>query len=165
MIAVIIEKAPQKYQQVITIEQWLKGAALTVDDLELAMTQHYRCVYGGRAINSNSKNDDGTEKEVTLVSIKGNCFKCGQPGHRAKDCRSSKLGVEKGKFKGMCHNCGITGHAAKDCREKEENKDKSSTNWKSKKSSGNEPNIADPSIEFVMCSVDEYFIEELCGQC
>jgi hypothetical protein len=65
MIAVFIEKAPQQYQQVLKIEQRLKGAALTVDDLESAMTQHYHCVYGGRASNSNSnsKNDDGTEKK------------------------------------------------------------------------------------------------------
>jgi Zinc knuckle len=68
----------------LTIEQHLKGAALTVDDLESAMTQHYHCVYGGRASNNNSKNDNGTEKEVTLVNIKGNCFRCGKPGHRAK---------------------------------------------------------------------------------
>jgi Reverse transcriptase (RNA-dependent DNA polymerase)/Zinc knuckle len=153
MIAVIIEKAPQEYQQVLTIEQRIKGAALTVDDLESAMTQHFRCVYGSRA-NNISKNDDGTEKEVTLVNIKGNCFKCGKPGHRAKDCRSSKSGGEKGKFKGTCHNCGMTGHAATNCWEKEENKDKRPNNWKSKKSGSYEPNIANPSIEFVMCSVD-----------
>jgi hypothetical protein len=53
--------------------QRLKGAALNVDDLESAMTQHYRCVYGGRA-NNNSKSDDGTKKEITLISIQGNCF-------------------------------------------------------------------------------------------
>jgi hypothetical protein len=76
------------------------------------MTQHYRCVYGGRASNNNSKHDDGTEKEITLVNIKGNCFKCGKPGHHPKDCHSSKSGGEKGKFKGMCHSCGMTGHAA-----------------------------------------------------
>jgi hypothetical protein len=67
MIVVVIEKAPKVYQQVLIIEQWLKGAALTVYNLELATTQHYHCVYGGRASN------DKTEKEVTLVNIKGNC--------------------------------------------------------------------------------------------
>jgi Zinc knuckle len=90
MIGVIIKKAPQEYQQVLTIEQQLKGAALTVDNLESAMTQHYHCVYGGRSSNNSNKNDDGTEKEATLVNIKGNCFKCGKSGHRAKDCCSSK---------------------------------------------------------------------------
>jgi hypothetical protein len=35
-----------------------------------------------------------------------------------------------------------------------EKKDKCPTNWKSKKSE-NEPNVANPSIEFVMCSVDD----------
>jgi gag-polypeptide of LTR copia-type len=54
MIAVVIEKAPQEYQTILTIKQRLKGAALTVDDLESAMTQHYRSVYGGRASNNNS---------------------------------------------------------------------------------------------------------------
>jgi Zinc knuckle len=108
----------------LTIEQRLKGAALTADDLESAMTQHYRCVYGGKESNSYSKHDDGTEKEVMLVNIKGNCFKCGKPGHHANDCCLSKSGGEKGKFKRTCHNCGMTGHAATNCWEKEENKDK-----------------------------------------
>jgi Zinc knuckle len=63
--------------------------------------------------------------ELTLVNIKGNCFKCGKAGHRAIDsCLSSKSGGEKGMFKGACHNCGMTGHAATNCWEKEENKDK-----------------------------------------
>jgi hypothetical protein len=87
------------------------------------------------------------------VNIKGNCFKCGKPVHCAKDCCSSKSG-DKGKFKGNCCDCGMMGHAATNCWEKEENKDKRPAKWKSKKS-GNEPNVPNPSIEFVMCSVDD----------
>jgi hypothetical protein len=64
MIAVNIVKDLHEYQQVLLIEQWLKGAA---------MRAHNKC-----------RNDDGAEKGVALVNIKENCFKYGKP---AKYCK------------------------------------------------------------------------------
>ena len=40
----------------------------------------------------------------------GNCYQCGQPGHRKSGC--PQLG--KG-FKGQCHVCQHSGHSARNC--------------------------------------------------
>ena len=106
----------------------MKGVNLTLDDLESAMTQHYRSVYGGKA--SEKSSDDSDEKEVTLMNFRGKCNKCHKTGHMAKDCKSGKASGGKNTFKGTCHNCGSTGHMATNCWVKEENKDKRPANWK-----------------------------------
>jgi cellular nucleic acid-binding protein len=56
----------------------------------------------------------------------GNCFNCGQPGHRKMDCPSLATGEStnssafSGGFRssgssGACFNCGQTGHRKADC--------------------------------------------------
>jgi hypothetical protein len=55
----------------------------------------------------------------------GNCFNCGQPGHRKADCpglvsgESAMTGVSTGfrssGSNGACFNCGQTGHRKADC--------------------------------------------------
>ena len=53
----------------------------------------------------------------------GNCFNCGQPGHRKIDCPSLASGESAGSSSGFrssgssgaCFNCGQTGHRKADC--------------------------------------------------
>ncbi len=61
--------------------------------------------------------------KVSLRSASGgNCFNCGQPGHRKIDCPSLATGESavSGGFRssgvsGACFNCGQTGHRKADC--------------------------------------------------
>ncbi|OMJ89572.1 hypothetical protein SteCoe_8277 [Stentor coeruleus] len=53
-------------------------------------------------INLKDKNNEG----------KGNCFKCGQPGHISKGCQN--LSVDKIDDR-SCYNCGKVGHISKEC--------------------------------------------------
>nr|ACN27139.1 unknown [Zea mays] len=47
----------------------------------------------------------------------GGCFKCGEPGHMARDCSSGGggYGGGGGGGGGGCYNCGQAGHMARDC--------------------------------------------------
>src|SRR5688572_29277634 len=59
MIATVLEKAPWEYSTVLTCEQRVKGAALTMIDLAEAMNQLWRTMNTGT---------EETDKEVSLMS-------------------------------------------------------------------------------------------------
>jgi hypothetical protein len=115
LIAVILEKAPKEYVAVLTAEQRRMGDALTMTDLEEAMNQHWRQLYGETASDSRS-----SDKEIVLAAFNGACFNCGKKGHKSTECRAPPKaggsggsssyqggGGKQGKFRGACYNCGI----------------------------------------------------------
>jgi hypothetical protein len=50
------------------------------------------------------------------MGVLGNCLKCGQPGHWARDCPNTQAaGSREGPLLGNCHACGEPGHWASAC--------------------------------------------------
>lgn len=148
LIAVVMAAAPEKYKSLLISTQALKGTHVTIDDLEVAMTQHYR--------SSNHGKDGGDE--IALIS----CFSCGEEGHKSHQCTKKKghkntkgksNGKSAGRFTGKCNECGTIGHKAADCWEKSENASKRPSNWRSKKN-GESANVNVDSNELLLSSID-----------
>ena len=115
LLAAAIRAAPRDYKAIITCEQRIRGTAVTMNDIESAMHQHWRSIKG---TSRKTRNED--DEELTLSAFDGVCFKCGKKGHKSQDCQSgSKPGsANKGKgskqrFDGKCNTCGKPGHMAK----------------------------------------------------
>jgi gag-polypeptide of LTR copia-type/Zinc knuckle len=148
MIAVILDAATDEYQAVISTERRIRGDKMSVMDLEVAMSEHYRQlsrVSGGKKQQANSGGD--SEHEVVLAGFGGVCYHCNKPGHKANKCPektdstggNNKKNAEAnkgGKFQGKCNNCGKVGHREVDCWEKEGNKAKRPTGYKTAKERG-----------------------------
>jgi hypothetical protein len=136
LMAVVLNAAPKEYKSVLTTEQRIKGNALTLDDLESAMTQLYRQMYPREG--TNGRND--MDSEIALSAFNGICFKCNKRGHKASDCTSSgagKGGGNRNPHKNKkCFGCGKMGHIAANCWEKESNASKRPSGWKSSKETG-----------------------------
>jgi predicted Zn-ribbon and HTH transcriptional regulator len=88
LIALILDIATDEYKATLTVERKMKGEKLTVEDLELAMTEEYRQ-------NSRNKMNTFTSKGEMLLMNQGVCYNCGKPGHRANECKSQKLNKSK----------------------------------------------------------------------
>ena len=64
-IAIVLDAAPEAYQAILTSEQRFKGTNLTMDDLQLAMDQHWRQI---KPKNKSSGDDDN---EIALSAFQG----------------------------------------------------------------------------------------------
>ena len=89
LIATVLEKAPKEYSTVLTCEQRAKGSNLTMKDLEEAMSQLWRTMYG--------KQNDKGGKEMSLASSNKvfKCYKCGKNGHKAFEQEQDQVQIQR----------------------------------------------------------------------
>ena len=149
LIATILEKAPNKYQSLLTAEQLQLRESVTVEHLRLAMTTHWQSIGKGKR---NSR--PSTDGEISLSAFGGVCFKCKEKGHKAHQC-PKKYNNNKGKkLDGKCNHCGKEGHKYADCWQHEESSSKRPKNFKP--STQEHSNIAVDSgskIELCLCGL------------
>ena len=65
---------------------------------------------GSRQESKDSTGEAALYTESKKGTFKGKCRKCGQVGHKAKDCKT-----EKKKFTGKCNWCQKQGHKEAQC--------------------------------------------------
>ena len=169
LIAAILDTAPDEYQSVISSMRESKSDKITVKDLEQVMGRHYRQMQRGGSGKKHGNSGGDSESEVVLSGFGGVCYVCNKSGHKANKCPEkahSTGGTEKrnyegskGKFQGKCNNCGKVGHREADCWEKEGNKAKRPTGYKTAKERGTGSEKAASAVdgngktEFLLCAL------------
>jgi hypothetical protein len=160
LIAVVLEKAPEKYKSILTAEQRYKGTNLTLSDLHNCMNDLYRTM-------NPSRSEDNDVKEVSLAAtagkFRGICRNCKKPGHMARDCRfkkdsSSKEEEQKNKNLRPCRHCGGK-HFDHKCWELPQNAKYRPKTWTSRQATES-ANIAHdgelgPKVELLLSNIDE----------
>ena len=76
LIAATMAAAPDQYHSIVTSTQITKGNALTLQDVEHAMTQYWRMHIGVKN-NGNGNNRNSSDKEVVMNYVSGR----GNGGH------------------------------------------------------------------------------------
>ena len=71
------------------------------------------------------------------AEFQGECFNCGERGHRSRDCPKPR---RQGAFP-PCPHCGLTLHKADFCFELDANEDRKPANLRSRKVSSDQPTV------------------------
>jgi hypothetical protein len=119
----VVKIAMLIYQSVLTAQQSACSGALTVLDLELMMSQHYR--------NIEKNNKQVEENKVLLKAFYGAFSNSGKRGYKANirpDRVQQENNVEK-KNSTECIHCGKKGHLTNDCWVKTSNKSRRLNNF------------------------------------
>ena len=153
-MAQVFIAAPDYYQSVLNSESRMRGTRLTLDDLEMAMTQLWRSTYG---------KDGATGKEDT-----GGEIILANPSFKGKGGRFQKRSYGKGRNIDLsqvtCYNCGRKGHYANKCRAprtgnvfspKGQEVGAAQVKAKSKGKKGNQ------GMEIMLCSITKEGVNEL----
>ena len=121
-----------------------------------------------RLRKNKSKHDSKGNGETSETALAGseqprnneNCYKCGQPGHKAYQCKARGNGhwqnnKKKARFRGTCNHCGRQGHKEADCWAKDSNQHLRPRNWR-KQTHGNQTETGVSDIEYCMLAGDGF---------
>ena len=153
LTAKAIAEAPMIYKSILATAMKAKSD-FNYFDAQETMDEFYR-MCGGKTTNGSG---NGSELALT-ATIKGNCWGCGEPGHKEEDCPNAKQN-DGGNNK--CGKCGVRGHEEKECWHDEANASKRPHWWKprdseSNKSESNESANAavtgGSNIEILLCQM------------
>jgi hypothetical protein len=154
LIAVVLEKAPNKYKSILTAEQRNKGANLSLTDLNNCMNDLFRTMNPNRI---DAKDDTEVALSATSTKFKGICRNCKKPGHMAKDCRLKKSSDDYSKALRPCRHCGGK-HMDNKCWELPHNAKFRPKNWISRKVAESANVACDvdtgPQIELLLSNID-----------
>ena len=120
LIASAMAAAPDQYHSIITSTQITKGNALTLQDVENAMTQYWRVHVGVKETH----NKNSSDKEVIISAVNGGRGRGGRGNYSGRGGRG-------GRGKGPCWICKGP-RMKRDCWELEANASKRPKNWQSK---------------------------------
>ena len=84
---------------------------LTIENIRDKLNSRFE-----RIANSESAREDEQALAAYSKQYKGRCSKCGEYGHKSRDCEDDKKGGSS--FKGSCFYCGEKGHVIADCEVK-----------------------------------------------
>ena len=130
-IAALIGVAGEKYATTIHGEQKLiesRNEEVTFEALVEAMREVWRM---SRSNSKAGKNNDETALgSVQTGDFPGNCYNCGNRGHKGFACPFKKNPSSGGK---KCDLCGTMGHNTEDCWEDPKNEGRRCKNWVSRK--------------------------------
>ena len=158
----VINSAPAGYQSNIAATMTEKGNNLTIEDVQESMNTIYRLR------KNKSKHDGKVNAETSETALagserprnNGNCYKCGQPGHKAYQCKARGGGhwqnnKKTARFRGTCNHCGRQGHKEASCWAKESNQHLRPKNWR-KPTHGNQTETGASGIEYCMFAGDGF---------
>ena len=136
-VAIVMEKAPERYKTVLTTEQLRLGEAVDLESMSVAMNRLWRSSV--HKYNLNAKHNESTE--IALSSFTGSCFHCKKKGHKIHQCPDKRNGNERGRtrenrFQGRCNNCGKNGHKKVNWWKLADNREKAPKWYKDKKGQG-----------------------------
>jgi DNA-directed RNA polymerase subunit M/transcription elongation factor TFIIS len=156
LIAVVLEKALDKYKSILTVEQRAKGTQLSLTDLNNCMNDLYRTMNPNHA-------DTKDDKEVALAATTTTkfisvCGKCKKQGHMARYCKQKKSDDTGIKNLRPCRHCGGK-HMDYKCWELPQNAKNRPSNWVSRKTSESANVAADVDtghmVELPLSNIDD----------
>ncbi len=111
LIAIVLDKSMPEYKSVITSEQRVKGTQVTLEDLQSAMYDYWRAMYGSTSESSNNS------KEILLGNV-SSIQEDNGPGEQGDNSTSGDGDNQRNNDGIKCSYCKKKGHHEDKCWDK-----------------------------------------------